>query len=62
MTYLEKAKELFPEISVQEILSHCPLYYGLESAESSLSCDVKALWHNNCYTCWNREMPEVVKT
>lgn len=55
MTYLEKAKELFPQFTEEELyIFGCPDMFGAEP-ESKCNSDNGF----DCQTCWNREMSEV---
>ena len=55
MTYLEKARELNPNLAKQAaIKNYCPDDFKL--AESSDLRETSCL-ANTCTECWNREMP-----
>lgn len=54
-TYLEKAKELVPDLSEKEIIDEwCPDNALTRFGFIRVSCK-----ENGCVECWNREMPEV---
>lgn len=58
MTFLEKAKELSPELTENEILENkCPCHLKFERFHLCW-----AQTRIDCWNCWNREMPEVIIT
>lgn len=58
MKFIEKARELQPELSEEEIITERhPFDYGLEEPPSHFYCRDE---YNTCVKCWNREMPEVI--
>jgi len=52
MTYLEKVREVKPNLKLEEIMEQCPEYFKLEPARY---CDIKQI-PDNCDECWNREI------
>jgi hypothetical protein len=49
VTYLEKAKEIYPSLSENIIVyGYCPIAFDL----GRVKCE------KTCCDCWNREMPE----
>ena len=48
MTFLEKAKELFPKMEENIITRECPEDFKLET---------ESICKDGCISCWNREMP-----
>jgi len=49
MTYLEKARELRPDFTVdRQIFRLCPDYFGIVGQDCSIE---------TCEECWNREIP-----
>ncbi|HEY5586687.1 MAG TPA: hypothetical protein VIK78_19635 [Ruminiclostridium sp.] len=57
MTYLEKARELNPKLTQEDLTDWCPEHFKLEVVNC---CDIKLI-PNSCAGCWNREMPVEVK-
>jgi hypothetical protein len=56
--FIEKARELHPNLSDEEIISEiCPYEDKLEKPPSHFYCRDK---NNTCVRCWNEEMPEVI--
>lgn len=49
VTFLDKVKQLKPNVSMREILQNCPADYGLETSSECL------FGENTCYKCWHRE-------
>lgn len=53
MTYLEKVKEMYPELSILDIIDErCPYEFGLENTEPDAICSI------SCEACWHREFHE----
>jgi hypothetical protein len=58
MTFLEKAKELFPNLAENEIIEDiCPGEIFIEDFSKFKNCE--QLSFSICEQCWTREMPEV---
>jgi hypothetical protein len=52
MKYIDKVKEMYPELTGDEIYNdYCPYYYNLEVKPNSCRCIFMG-----CKRCWNREM------
>lgn len=57
MTFLERLKELRPDMDTRDIYrKYCPFMYHLEPSGRGL-CHTERM--NACSECWNREMPDL---
>jgi len=59
VTYLEKARELRPDLENADIWWQCPDDFDLESENSD--CPREGSITMTCKECWNREMPVEVE-
>ena len=51
MKYLEKAIQLRPDLTEEEVLKSCPVSFGIMKYRCETFADY-------CSDCWNRQMPE----